>query len=595
MDIFSVALIGYLLAVVTGLLLSFAGFLGEFAIHIQTLIVNNGFVQEGWIIARDITNLGFVLMIIVIAFATILRREEYGVKKLLPKLIAAAIIVNFSLTIGALIIDFSQTVTTFFWSKVSPENPVGTISRLIAVIQPQQVLNAPSKPDFLKTLLNFSGTLVNLTIGPYFIAIFNLVAIIVFLSLALMFYVRFFMLSFLLVISPMVYLFNLIPALSKYFQNWWDSFIKWVIFAPAVSFFIYLSFKTVGGIKAAQFGQNNKNLLLAGIDETIKIIFIPFLNMLLVTGFLIGGMIMANKMGITGAKGGMNLLEKVGNGVKGWAGRQAKSRIDRLRTGRREYNRDTKETTTALQRFGSSRFFQRFPVLSGVGTFLAKQGTEVERKGPQEIEKYRQENLQPLTNEGLIARATSRTAFLDPTSAAAIAQELAKRNLTNDPQITAIPGLVDRFLQTAERMGNAQAMYNNRPDLILKTPKREVADPTAPSGFRSETDAEMIARAIKGIKVPDIVQIDARVLGDALNIHTPPTKTQIDAVLNISNPNLGKLAIEGSPFQIEAIRNTVRQTLDQFTAGTLVLDTGQEKNLERIMEYLDRNPYWQKI
>lgn len=356
-----VAEIGYLLAAATGLLLSFAGLIGGFAIHLQELIVNNGFVQQGWGIARDVANLGFVLVIIIIAFATILRREQYGAKKLLPKLIAAAILVNFSLTIGALLIDFSQTITNFFWSKISPENPVGTISRLIAFIKPQQLLDSPSsKLDFLKGILNIGGTAIKLTIGPYFIAIFNLVAFVVFLTLAFMLYIRFFMLSFLLVLSPMVYLFNIIPAIAKHFENWWSSFIKWVIFAPAVSFFIYLSFKTVGGINAAQFGQENQNLLLAGIDETIKIIFMPFLNMLLVIGFLVGGLIAANKMGITGAKGGMKILEKAGGVARGWVNKQAiKGTSYPLRTGA------GRTATEALQR-------SRFGILRQLGRGLSE-------------------------------------------------------------------------------------------------------------------------------------------------------------------------------------------------------------------------------
>jgi len=94
MEILGIAGIGYLLAVATGLLLSLAGLIGGFAIHLQELIVSNGFVQQGWGIVRDVANLGFVLVIIVIALATILRRQEYGFKKLLPKLIAAAILVN---------------------------------------------------------------------------------------------------------------------------------------------------------------------------------------------------------------------------------------------------------------------------------------------------------------------------------------------------------------------------------------------------------------------------------------------------------------------------------------------------------------------
>ena len=73
-------------------------------------IINVEAVKVGWVIVRDLANMFFVLVLLVIAFATILRIESYNAKKLLPKLLIMAVVINFSKTIFGIIIDFSQVI-----------------------------------------------------------------------------------------------------------------------------------------------------------------------------------------------------------------------------------------------------------------------------------------------------------------------------------------------------------------------------------------------------------------------------------------------------------------------------------------------------
>ena len=75
---------------------------------------NAQMVKDGWGIVRDLVNMFFVLILLVIAFATILRFEPYGIKALLPKLIIAALLINFSLVLAGVVIDFSDVLTNFF-------------------------------------------------------------------------------------------------------------------------------------------------------------------------------------------------------------------------------------------------------------------------------------------------------------------------------------------------------------------------------------------------------------------------------------------------------------------------------------------------
>src|SRR3989344_5568912 len=175
--------ITYLIGVATAFLLRFASFLVDFAIDLQDKILTNELIEFGWTVVRDIANLGFVLVIIVIAFAVILRFREYGTQKLLFRLIAAAILVNFSLTIAGVFIDFTQVITNFFWSRISEQTAIG--SSLMTALNPQKLFASTKTPsglgEFVKIL---TGDVVAIIVGPLFIALFNIAAIFVFLTMA---------------------------------------------------------------------------------------------------------------------------------------------------------------------------------------------------------------------------------------------------------------------------------------------------------------------------------------------------------------------------------------------------------------------------
>ncbi|NCO80087.1 hypothetical protein GW884_02245, partial [Candidatus Falkowbacteria bacterium] len=97
--------IGYVATVVIDVLIWVAQF---------NNIIGVAAVNQGWVIVRDLCNMFFILILLVIAFATILRQENYSAKKLLPKLLIMAVLINFSKTICGLIIDFSQVIMLTF-------------------------------------------------------------------------------------------------------------------------------------------------------------------------------------------------------------------------------------------------------------------------------------------------------------------------------------------------------------------------------------------------------------------------------------------------------------------------------------------------
>jgi len=125
---FAVFWINYFIGFIGGIIFALAGIFLQMGLELNARLILSPLVKTGWLITRDFANLGFVLAIITIAFATILRIETYGVKKMLTRLIMIALLVNFSLPLTGVLIDASGVVSNFFIQKAAPQS-VGGVNK----------------------------------------------------------------------------------------------------------------------------------------------------------------------------------------------------------------------------------------------------------------------------------------------------------------------------------------------------------------------------------------------------------------------------------------------------------------------------------
>src|SRR3989344_165355 len=101
-----VGVLSYFIGAIAGMFVTLGGTLVNWSLNLNSQILDSHTVQIGWAISRDLANLGFVLAIILISFITILRIETYDTKKMLIRLISAALLINFSLVIAGVFLDF---------------------------------------------------------------------------------------------------------------------------------------------------------------------------------------------------------------------------------------------------------------------------------------------------------------------------------------------------------------------------------------------------------------------------------------------------------------------------------------------------------
>ena len=131
----------YITGLLGALFINLGGYLINLGIELNGNLINDSLVRLGFDITLDIVNLLFVLVIIIMALSTILGFENYGLKKTLPTLIVAALLVNFSLVFAGLIIDFTGVFTKFFISQATNNGAFSLAETITTALAPQALLN----------------------------------------------------------------------------------------------------------------------------------------------------------------------------------------------------------------------------------------------------------------------------------------------------------------------------------------------------------------------------------------------------------------------------------------------------------------------
>ena len=291
-------------------------------------IINVPTVVQGWVIVRDISNMFFILILLIIAFATILRYEEYSAKKLLPKLLIMAVLINFSKTIFGLMIDASQVAMLTFVNAFSSGG-----GHFIEMFQVNKWLSLSKDGSMVDKAVDQWSTVVAIILG-LFAAILTFVVVAAFLAVLVM---RIIMLWIYTILSPLVFMGFAIPGIAKYTGKIWEDFTKQLVVGPVLGFFLWLALTTASSSSDLLSGQS----LTSGTANSQVCVGVgslfcagEFQKFIIVIGLLMGGMMVAQQMGGAISKAasfGENWSKKGLKGVWGgtklvgdWGGRKIK-------------------------------------------------------------------------------------------------------------------------------------------------------------------------------------------------------------------------------------------------------------------------------
>jgi len=233
-------------------------------------------VTVGWEFTSGLVNMFFILVLVFIGLATILRIKDYEAKKALPKLIIIAILVNFTPVIVGFIVDIGNIVTNFFYQGF-----MGTLGSSAITVSTKiwgemmvvlgKIWSAmPGGTDFFD-MGEILGALVFQLAA--FVAygviglIFLVYSSVVYLAVAYIFILRIVWLWILMIFAPIAFFSYIFPSGSKVkllfpgilnWDNWWEELIRWVIVAIPLSFFIFLSSYMMAKSEPATFKTPEK-------------------------------------------------------------------------------------------------------------------------------------------------------------------------------------------------------------------------------------------------------------------------------------------------------------------------------------------------
>lgn len=289
-------------------------------------------VDTGWEIIRDIGNMFFIVVLIMIAFGSILRIQGYRYNQWLFRIVLMALLVNFSKTIAGFFIDVAQVVTLTFVNAFK-DTAAGNFAELFGITKILGLRQfSPKGEDVAGAGLATAGT--------FLLAIlFLLVALAVSVVYVVIFLLRIIVLWFLVILSPMAYVLNTFKQGESYAKQWWNYFGQYLVVGPLLAFFLWLALtlttsggatttlqeqltreaklseqfsqERVGGLAdVAEAGAGDVRVALSAIGSTSNI-----LNFIAGIALLVGALGVASRLRFAGGQLAANVRTRIGRGL----------------------------------------------------------------------------------------------------------------------------------------------------------------------------------------------------------------------------------------------------------------------------------------
>lgn len=278
----------------------------EGQLTIPSSILTDSELDEAWKVSRDVANILFIILFLVVIFSQLtgIGIDNYGIKKILPRLIICALLINLSFIICELLIDLSNIVggSIADWLKglgtqinggaeqTVPAGAYGVQLGAIAIVP----VAATVSLGFLFALIIVLFHGIGASITLFFIAIVRKISIILIVALA-----------------PLAFAAYLLPNTEKLFKKWADWFKAILVIYPICSILV-----GGGALAGAVLNAGIKNSNTTSDIEVLAAMVAPLLPLWFLPKFL---------------KGSLASLGAMGQAVSNWREKRAVGRKRRAR------------------------------------------------------------------------------------------------------------------------------------------------------------------------------------------------------------------------------------------------------------------------
>lgn len=236
-----------------------------------------------WSYVRSIANIAFVIAFLIIIYSqlTSMGISNYGIKKLLPRLIVAAILVNISYSICAVLIDLSNIV------GFSIQDVMISIRNSVTGVEGNswELTSWESISGFILSggALATGGSIALYTTlttygvaGSIFLLLPTLVAGILAVLVALVILsARQALVTILVILSPLAFVAYLLPNTEKWFERWKSTLSTMLMLFPIIS--ILFGGSQLASAIIIQNADSINTLLLGMIIQVVPLFVMPLL------------------------------------------------------------------------------------------------------------------------------------------------------------------------------------------------------------------------------------------------------------------------------------------------------------------------------
>ncbi|MDP3989454.1 MAG: hypothetical protein Q8P93_04435 [bacterium] len=457
-------------------------------------LVSKG-VKEAWRASRDVANLFFIFLLLYAAAGYMLNLPSIAGKGYIVRLIIIAVFINFSFALTSIIIDVTNVAAQTLYNqmtskgkislgdlladrlsvynKISNSVPLDILTESRTRGKQDQVLYTEevrakiekSREDQIETVAKGFGPF-DATLSVFGGTIVILVAALAFFIGGALLMLRTIVLIFSLALAPLAFLTALFPKFD-YMQEWWDGLIKNAIFGPAYMLMMYISLTAIAATGAAE---------TTGYGLIVKYI--------LFVGLLLGGVYLANRLGVSGAAWASGLVDTAkGYGIDAakWTGGQTAGRLVR---------KVADVTGKGLQKGG-------FRGVSRVGRYI-ENATGASYKAEREERKKGYENI---SDESLERYATSGNEVQKKVAQKHIAERSAKKTREAKSEAARKTAKVFVNIKSTDSTKSNDAIDEGIKDFDHSDLKNVLNDKAAADKFIDKLVADALAKIRPGGKV----------------------------------------------------------------------------------------------
>ena len=281
---------------------------------------DDGSVYSYWATMRNYANVLFVIAFIIIIYSQIsgMGLSSYGIKRMLPRLVVGALLVNVSFYLCAAMVDLSNAIGASAYNFISSGTSAGS-----GGTSPDS--SASGGAWWVKLASGIlAGTAMLFALGALLAGLVTVLMIA--LTTLLLLGVRQAIIIFAIIISPLAFVAWLLPNTEGLFKKWWQTF-KTMLFVYPIIGIIYGASTLASNIIRNQYGGTDGSSVAMQIVAAV-LMFVP---LMLVPKVLNAAMSIGNIAAITGG-----LIKGKAGGFLGGAAKAKASRFENYRKMKRE-------------------------------------------------------------------------------------------------------------------------------------------------------------------------------------------------------------------------------------------------------------------